>query len=116
MSKLMTIPKAEWRTFFDRVSRALLGKWAEIEVASLELGDESTAEWVPMLGITYDWKDSPLDVGLDRQSHLIRHPRQIIIPEAGSGIASIAVLDADGTRQIISLKNPLMLQAASTPQ
>ena len=36
------------------MSKALLGKWAEIEVASLDLEDQIVAEWVPLLGITYE--------------------------------------------------------------
>ena len=28
------VPRAEWREFFDRMSKALTGKWAEIAVAS----------------------------------------------------------------------------------
>jgi len=37
MANLRTVPRSEWTQFFDRVSKApLLGKWAEIEVASLE--------------------------------------------------------------------------------
>ena len=54
MSTLLKVPPSEWRAFFDRMSKALLGKWAEIEVASLDLGDQIIAEWVPLLGITYD--------------------------------------------------------------
>jgi len=57
MSMLHSVPRPEWRGFFDRVSGALLGKWAEIEVASLDLGDQIVVEWVPMLGITYDARD-----------------------------------------------------------
>jgi hypothetical protein len=40
MSTLRTVPESEWRGFFDRVSNALLGTWAEIEVASLDIGDQ----------------------------------------------------------------------------
>jgi hypothetical protein len=29
---------------------------AEIEVTSLDLGDQIVAEWVPMIGISYDSK------------------------------------------------------------
>ena len=32
------------------MSKALLGKRAEIEVASLDLGDQIAVEWIPMLG------------------------------------------------------------------
>jgi hypothetical protein len=106
-----TVPQAEWRDFFDRMSKALTGKWAEIEVASLDLGDQIAAEWVPMLGITYDSKDDLLDVALDRYDHLIRHPKQIVVNEEQGGVASVAVVDAEGTTQIVRMKQPLMLAA-----
>lgn len=109
MLRLLNVPHAEWRSFFDRVSKALLGKRAEIEVASLELGDQIVAEWIPMLGITYDSKDDAVDVGLDRGSHLIRHPREIVAEDSEAGLASVAIVDADGVRQVVRLKEPLML-------
>ncbi len=58
---MRTLEKSEWHGYFDRVSRALLGKRAKIEVASLVLGDQIEAEWVPVLGITYDQKDDVLE-------------------------------------------------------
>jgi hypothetical protein len=112
MSTLRTVPKSEWRSFFDRMSKLPLGKQAEIEVASLDLGDQIIAEWIPLVGITYDSKDDLLDVALDRANHLIRHPREIVVEEGEGGLRSVAVVDADGTRQIIKLKTPLMLPPA----
>jgi hypothetical protein len=109
MSALRNLPQAEWRRFFDQMSRALLGKWAEIEVASLDLGDQIVAEWVPLIGITYDSKDDLLDVALDRANRLIRHPREISVEEAQAGLASVAVVDTEGTRHVVKLKEPLML-------
>src|SRR5580765_4427910 len=100
---MVTIPQEQWRTFFDRMSKALLGKWAEIEVASLDLGDQIVAEWVPLLGITYDSRDDLLDVALDRSNHLIRSPREIIVEESEAGLKGVAVVDKDGTRQIVKL-------------
>jgi len=112
MSTLRVIPKTEWRSFFDRVSKVLLGKRAEIEVATLDLGDQVVADWLPMLGITYDSKDDLLDVALDRMSHLIRRPREIVVEEDDTGLKSVAVVDADGARQIVNLKDPLSLPPA----
>jgi hypothetical protein len=107
----VTIPQTEWQTFFDRMSKALLGKWAEVEVASLDLGDQIVAEWIPLIGITYDSRDDLLDVALDRANHLIRHPRQIIVDEDAAGLTSVAVVDGEGSRQVIKLKQPVMLAA-----
>jgi hypothetical protein len=112
MSSLRTIPKTEWRSFFDRMSQALLGKLAEIEVASMDLGDNIVAEWVPMIGITYDSRDDLLDVALDRANHLIRHPKEILVEEDENGLKSVAVLDGDDTRQIVNLRTPLTLPPA----
>jgi hypothetical protein len=112
MSSLRSIPKTEWPSFFDRLSHALLGKWAEIEVASMDLGDNVIDEWVPMIGITYDSRDDMLDVALDRANHLIRFPKDILVEEDESGLKSVAVLDNAGARQIINLKTPLMLPPA----
>jgi hypothetical protein len=116
MSTLRNLPKDEWRGFFDRVSKPLLGRWAEIEVAALDLGDQIVAEWVPLIGITYDSKDDLLDVALDRANRLIRHPQEIMVEEAESGLASVAVVDADGARHVVRLKEPLALPPAAAAQ
>lgn len=113
MSALRSVPKTEWRSFFDRISEALLGKWAEIEVAAMDLGAIIVAEWIPMLGITYDSRDDLLDVALDRANHLIRHPKEIVAEEDATGLKSVAVLDGEGARQIVHLRMPLMLPPAT---
>jgi hypothetical protein len=115
MPTRLNVPQPEWRGFFDRLSSALLGKWAEIEVASLDLGDQIVAEWIPLLGITYDARNDLLDVALDRSNHLIRHPREILVEETSSGVSMVAVVDEDGARQIVRLKEPLMLPPAISP-
>jgi uncharacterized protein DUF5335 len=112
MPILRTVPKSEWQQYFDRMSKALLlGKWAEIEVASPDIGDQILAEWIPMIGVTYDSKDDLLDVALDRTDHLIYHPKEIVVEESGADLLSIAVTAADGTRQIVRLNEPLKLPA-----
>jgi hypothetical protein len=113
VSTLLNVPQSEWRTYFDRMSKELLGKRAEIEVASLDLGDQIVAEWVPLLGITYESHDDLLDVALDRSNHLIRHPKEIVVEETAGAIASVAVVDTEGTRQVVRLKEPLRLPPAA---
>jgi Family of unknown function (DUF5335) len=114
MSKLVPVPSSEWRSFFDRLSKGLLGKWVEIEVASLELGDQITAEWIPMFGITYDSKDDLLDVALDRIDHLIWHPKEIVVEEGPTGVTSVAVVDKEGVRQVVRMREPFLLPPPST--
>ena len=112
MANTRELPRHEWRQFFDRMSSALLGKRAQVEVDALDLGAQFVAEWIPMLGITYDDKDDLLDVALDQTDHLIRHPQQIVVEQGPLGIASVAVVDGEGARQIVRLKAPLALPPA----
>jgi len=107
------LEKSQWRTYFDRMSKALAGKRAEIEVASLKLGDEIEAEWLPLIGITYDPKDDILEIALEGIDHLINKPREVWVEENGLELSSLEVIDADGARQIVVLRDPLMLPAPS---
>ena len=115
MTRLMNLAKLDWREFFDRFSQAVSGEPAEVEVASLDLGDQIVAEWIPLQGITYDTADDLLDVSFDRLTHLIRHPRDIIVEEGPGGVSSVAIALRDGSRQVIRLKQPLMLPATTGP-
>lgn len=103
--------KKNWRTYFDYLSNLLEGKQAEIEVASLRLGDQVAAEWVPLLGITYDPKDDVVDVALAGLDHLISKPREIEIDDGGGQLIAIEIVDADGTEHIIKLRDPMALPA-----
>ena len=106
-----TIPQAEWRAFFDGMADTLVGKRVEVEAASLDLGDQIVTEWVPLLGVTYDTRDDLLDVALSGLNHLIRRPRDIYVQEGPKGVETVAVVSADGVKQILHLKDPLMLPA-----
>src|SRR5258707_5729294 len=97
------LEKSQWRTYFDRMSKALAGKRAEIEVASLKLGDEIEAEWLPLIGITYDPKDDILAIALEGIDHLINKPREVWVAQNGLELANHYVIDADGALQIVSL-------------
>jgi hypothetical protein len=107
------LDKKEWRSFFDRVSSTLEGKEAEIEVVSLRLGDQVEAEWLPLLGIAYDPHDDLVEVALEDLDHLIPKPRELYVEEGPGGLAALEVVDSDDVKQIIKLRNPLMLAAPS---
>jgi hypothetical protein len=106
------IDRSRWAPFLDTVTSSLVGKQAEIEVVSLNLGDQIEAEWTPLIGITYDRKDDLIEIALDELDHLIRAPRQLFIDYAvGEIVAAIEIVDADGNRQIIKFKDALALPA-----
>jgi len=57
------IEKPGWQPLFDAISKIMDGKFVEIEVMGLDLGDQfevewlPDVEWLPINGITYDPKD-----------------------------------------------------------
>jgi Family of unknown function (DUF5335) len=108
------LDKTQWRTFFDRFSEILEGRQAEIEVASLSLGDQVEAEWLPLHGITYDPNDDLVEVALEGLDHMIRKPREIYLEDWTRGLTTIEVVDADGTKQVVKLREPLMLASPGT--
>ena len=92
----------------------LEGKQAEIEVASLSLGDQVEAEWLPLHGITYDPNDDLVEVALERLDHMIRKPHEIYLEDCTRGLTTIEIVDADGTKQVVKLREPLMLASPRT--
>jgi hypothetical protein len=106
------LEKREWRPFLDGMSKILDTAVAEVEVASLNLGDQTEAEWVPLNGITYDPRDDIVEIALDGVDHMIRKPREIYVDNGAAGLTSIEIVNADGIKEIVKLKDRLMLPPA----
>jgi hypothetical protein len=104
---------AEWRVFCDRVSKALVGKRAEIEIASLAVGSQVEAEWLPLLGIVYDPKDDIVEIALEGLDHIVHRPREMYADLGPDGFTSLEVIDGDDVRQIVKFRDPLMLPPPS---
>jgi hypothetical protein len=105
------IDRSGWPVFFDIFTRTLVGKRAEVEVASLDIGDQIEAEWLPLIGITYDRKDDLLEIAMEGVDHLVLVPREIWVDYNVGGLIGLEVIDADDVRQIVKLKDPLALPA-----
>lgn len=106
---MKSIPKEQWSDYCKVVTDALQGLRAEIEVGSLELGDQVQASSLPIIGLAYDHKDDLFEVALKGLDHLIRRPEQFFVEENSSGISAMLVIDYDLARHLIQFKRPLML-------
>lgn len=106
---ILKLEKAAWHPYFDHVSKLLDGKRVEIEVASLQIGSQVEAEWLPLLGIVYDPKDDLIEVALEGLDHMILKPQEVYVDQEAVLLNSMEVIDADGVRQIVRLRDPLML-------
>jgi hypothetical protein len=104
-----------WQPFFDLLSKGLVGKQAEIEIASLALGVQPEASWLPLLGMTYDPKGDVIEIALDPLDHLIHRPRELYLSVDDGALASLLVVDDEGIRQTVRWRDPLMLPKPVTP-
>jgi hypothetical protein len=50
-----------------------------------------------------------IEVVLEDVDHIIRKPREVFIDQESTLLKSMEVVDQDGNRQIIKLRDPLML-------
>ena len=106
---LTEIPRARWEQFFDGASKMLGAATTKVEVASLGLGDRIAADWVNLVGITYEPKRDTLTVAVEGLQHRIEHPRSIHVDRDINHIASIEVIGPDGTHHIVQFATPLEL-------
>ena len=106
---VLCIEKDQWHAFLAGVSEALSGKRAEIEVGSLDLGDQIVAEQLPLIAVSYDPKDDLISIRLEGMDHLIRSPHELYADFAVGGLTCLEIVDGEGTRQIVKLTDPLAL-------
>lgn len=107
------LDKSAWHGYFNAMSKVLPGKHAEIEVNSLHIGAQLEAEYVPLLGIVYDYKNDILEVLLEGWDHTIPNVREVFVDHDGVNLNSVSVTDTDGVQQIIRLRDPGLLPAPS---
>ena len=107
------LDKAEWRSFFDRLSKTLEGERAEIETTSLSLGAQVQANWVPIIGLVYDPKDDVIELALNGLDHLIQKPRDVYVDEQADMVGSFEIVDANNASHIVKFKAPIALSQRS---
>lgn len=108
---LTQLTKTQWQAYFDRFSRALSAAKTHVEVTGLGLPHQAGADYIPLTGISYDPENDVLVVFAGRLEHPIRHPRQVHIDRDLEWVHSIEVLDGDGSRHYIMLKEAVELPA-----
>jgi hypothetical protein len=103
------LERSEWAEFCTYASRGWVGRWADIEVASHQIGSQVEARRLPLFGMSYDPKDDVLELLVGELRHLIWAPREFYVDEPPLGIVCLQIIDADGIQDIVTLREPLML-------
>jgi len=107
MSTTRQLPMADWRAYFDQLSKVLAGERALVEIEGLALGDRIQARSLPLIGITYDGNDDILEIAMEGLDHLIHRPREILVSEGAEGLERLDVIDGGQQRQNVRLVKPL---------
>jgi hypothetical protein len=104
------LTKSEWGPYCARISRGLEeGQRAEIEIVSLDSGDQYEARWMPLHGIAYDDKSNMIEIVLEGVDHMIREPSALLVETTRRGIVALEIVSGDEQRQSIRLSEPLRL-------
>jgi hypothetical protein len=114
--KHMTIrrlERSEWSSFCALAWRRVIGKRAEIEALSLQIGRQLAVPRLPIYGIHYDPRGDVIKILLADHEHLIYRPREVYVDDQPERLLSLEIIDADGAQQIIVLHESLMLPAPS---
>ena len=103
--------KDELRELCERVTKQLKAQMVEVDVASLQLGDQIKADWVRLLGLSYDPQNDAIEIMLDGIDITVPKPREIHFDGSGSHWTALDIRDAEGLQHILELKDPLLLPA-----
>ncbi len=107
------IPRAEWRPFFETVTKDFQGSPVSVEVLSGEYGDQMEADRQSLAYIEYDEHDDTFSVAVAKGDesgdievrHMVRNPRTIYADPTMADIPwTFDVVADDGTQSIITLQ------------
>lgn len=107
------LERDDWGGFCILATQGYFGRQVSIEVISLEIGVQPEVQRSPLLGMSYDPTSDVLQLLLGEVSHLVHGPRELYVDEESLGAVSVEVVDAEGIRQILTLREPAMLPSAT---
>lgn len=104
------IPKDQWHPFFERFTKTIQDqRQADVEIASLEYGDQLLAEKVSLHGLSYDAKGGIFEVEMANINHRVIRPAQVFVDWEAGGVIGVEVVGDDDVRTILRIREPLML-------
>jgi Family of unknown function (DUF5335) len=108
------ISHEQWVPFLDQFSQAHRGERIEVRVMGAEMGDQTQAADLPLIGITDDPKSSQGEcievmagAASAHISHAIAHPVHVRIAERDDGSpVAMQIQSEDGTSTLVRFLTP----------
>jgi len=110
---LNQLAKPQWQSFFARLPPLLRTQVVEVEVYGPELGARISADWVRLADLSYNAQNDVLEICLHGADRAIHRPAQIHLREDDAWLQSIEIVDGEGKRDFLTLKEPLRLTASA---
>jgi hypothetical protein len=109
------VEKADWKPYLDHVSRRIGGhRYAKIETASPRFGVEIQASAAFLQGIAYDTANDMISFFCEGLDHIARSPKDLYVDDLLGDPSSLAVMNDDGSLQIVTFR-PLLALPAPEP-
>ncbi|HEY2974676.1 MAG TPA: DUF5335 family protein [Pyrinomonadaceae bacterium] len=116
--KTREIPRAEWRRFFDNISRRQQGWEVELEVFSPDIGDQIEERHMFLTGITAELTDKvdktnrgdKIEIMMasapsNHVTHMISTPVLVQLQQTDRGIdTALRIKSADGITSLLHLR------------
>ena len=107
-----TLEKSKWEEYFNELSKKLKSEKAEVEVEAFGVFDHVEAEWLPIVGISYDPKDDIFSVYMENEKgdnldHIIHTPESVELDYDGDMLKAVEIMGGDGGKTVIKFKVPL---------
>ena len=113
------VPNDQLKGYFDKFTRHFLLREStnavDVEVLSLDWGDQFAAEGAHLYAVTYDPKDNALEFELEGGDHRVTKPKEVWTAEEFDGfIKAIEIVKDDGTREVARVHRLGITPASST--
>jgi hypothetical protein len=108
MSETKRIAQDQLTKYFDAFSKKFLmadsPESADVEVIGTDVGDQTVANGVKLLGVDYDPHTNALELELESGDHRAYRPREVWAVEESDGfISSIQIVRDDGARELVNI-------------
>ena len=108
MSETKRIPSDQLTRYFDAFSKKFLmadsEESADVEVIGTDLGDQTLAKKVRLLGVDYDPHTNALELELESGDHRAYKPREVwAVEEADGFVSGLQIVREDGAREVVSI-------------
>jgi hypothetical protein len=104
-----TLRKTEWQPKLDEVSRSGSRRFISIGVSGADIGAQTAAENVRLLGVSYDHHGDEIALDTDGHEYRIRRPKALVIAHDALGVSALEIIDKDDRRTIVSFDSPIKL-------